>query len=38
MFYLLLIVQKNFIYQGNDEKQLVNVNLSPFFFKSEAFN
>lgn len=30
MFYLLLIVQNNFIYRRNDEKQLVNVNLDFF--------
>lgn len=31
MFYLLL-VPKNFIYRGNEGKQLVDVNLDFFFF------
>lgn len=31
MFYLLLR-PKNFIYRGNDEKQLVNVNSALFFY------
>lgn len=33
MFYLLL-VPKNFIYRGNEEKQLVDVNLDYYFFFS----
>lgn len=40
MFYLLLSMQKMFIYRGNDEKQLVNVNLFLYIYIyiSEAFN